>query len=192
MLLPVLYHEIHSLLTGICERNSLGEAWRSVSLLQRPGHEIVALLPAETLPLLVHPFLDDLQGDLASSDLKICEHGLGLRLRVALHVGPVEEGTATADIARAVNEVHRLLRCEPLVAALDDSDPDVTLVAAVLSSEGFAAFTESGGTEPPASRFTEIRARGKAFDRQAWLYVPSPSSAAGEPAPPASSREVTT
>ncbi len=187
-LLPFIHHEIHTALTNACERSSLSEPWESVSLLQRPGDELVALLPVETLPLLVHPFLDNLQDELARTDQRVFEqdHGPRLRLRAAVHVGSLEEdGSVTTGIARAVNDIHRLLNCEPLIDALCDSDPDVTFVAAIISSEAFSRYVEEGRTSLDASRFTKVRARVKKFDRPAWLYVPRPSQAPGQAAPPA-------
>ncbi|MEU8267582.1 hypothetical protein AB0B89_10465 [Sphaerisporangium sp. NPDC049002] len=177
-LLPFLHHEIHAALTSACERSSLKEPWESVSLLQRPGDELVALLPVETLPLLVHPFLDNLQDELARTDQRVHDEDRGprLRLRAALHVGSVEDdGSGTTGIARAVNDVHRLLNCDPLRDALCDSDPDVTFLAAIISSEAFSRYVEGGRTSLDDSRFTKVRAKAKKFDQPAWVYVPRPS-----------------
>ncbi|MEU9889409.1 hypothetical protein [Sphaerisporangium sp. NPDC051011] len=182
-LLSMLHREIYAALTNVCERSSLAEAWSSVSLLQRPGDELVALLPVETLPLLVHPFLDHLQEELVRADRRLREHDrdLRLRLRVAVHVGSVRgDASVTAGISRAMNEVHRLLGCDPVRSALRDSDPDVTFVAAVLSEQVFAQVVEGGRTELPPSEFTKVRAKVKQFDQPAWLYVPRPSRGPAE------------
>ena len=69
----------------------------------------------------------------------------------------------------------RLLDCEPLRAALRDSDPDVTFAAAIASAEAFEMFVRGGYTKLQPSRFTQVRAKVKQFDRPAYLYVPTPS-----------------
>jgi hypothetical protein len=103
--------------------------------------------------------------------------GLGLRLRVALHAGLVDdEHPVTAGISTATNEVHRLLDCEPVRAALRVSDPDVTFTAAILSSEVFDLFVRGGHTGLQPSQFGQVRATVKQFDRIAYLYVPVPST----------------
>jgi hypothetical protein len=125
---------------------------------------------------LIHPFADHLQAVLAESAPRLRAEGLRLRLRVALHAGLVDdEHPVTAGISAATNDVSRLLDCEPLRAALRDSDPNVTFVAAVVSAEAFDMFVRGGHTGLPPSRFTQVRAKVKQFDRPAFLYVPTPS-----------------
>ncbi|GAA2088765.1 hypothetical protein GCM10009780_31020 [Actinomadura alba] len=144
--------------------------------LQSTGDGILAVLPSDAMPTLVHPFADHLQEALAESAPRLRARGLRLRLRVALHAGLVDdEHPVTAGISTATVDVNRLLDCEPLRAALRDSDPDVTFTAALVSAETFEMFVRAGYTGLHPNRFTEVRAKVKQFDRPAFLYVPTPS-----------------
>jgi hypothetical protein len=97
-------------------------------------------------------------------------------MRVALHFGLVDdEDPVTAGISTATNDVSRLLDCEPLRAALRESDPDVTFVAAIASREAFDTFVCSGRTTLRPSQFRRVQAKVKQFDQPAYLYVPTPS-----------------
>jgi hypothetical protein len=153
------------------------------------------VLPQETAIGLIHPFGQMLQDVLAENAPRLRTNGLRLRLRVALHVGLVDdERPIAAGISTATNDVHRLLECPPLKAALADSDPDVTFAAMVVSAEMFNVYVRGGHTELRASQFTEVRAAVKQFNQTAYLHVPAPSrrppadgSAADEPEDPSGS-----
>jgi hypothetical protein len=117
-----------------------------------------------------------MQAVLAECAPRLRARGLRLRLRIALHHGLVDiEDPVTAGISTATNDVSRLLDCEPLRAALRDSDPNVTFMAMITSAETFETFVRGGYTDLPASRLTRVRAKVKQFDRPAFLYVPTPS-----------------
>lgn len=174
--LPGLHTEIRRVVESACERSGLGDAWRAARFLQSTGDGLLIVLPLEAMTSLIHPFVDRLQDALTEARAPLRAQGLQLRLRVALHVGLVDdEHPVTAGISTATNEVCRLLDCEPLRAALRDSDPDVTHTAAIVSSEAFDMFVRGGhaGLEP--SQFAQVRATVKQFDRPAFLYVATPS-----------------
>jgi hypothetical protein len=144
---------------------------------------------------LIYPFADRLQGALADSAPQLRASGLSLRLRAALHVGLVDdEHPVTAGISTATNDVSRLLDCQPVRAALRDSDPNVTFAAVIVSTEAFDMFVQGGHTGLQPSRFTQVRAQVKQFDRRAYLYVPVPSRRAidTEPSANVESRESST
>lgn len=150
--------------------------WESTPFKQSTGDGILAVLPEAAMPRLIHPFSDRLQEALAGSAPRLRARGLSLRLRVALHAGLVDdEHPVTAGISTATNEVSRLLDCDPLRAALRDSDPGVTFAAAVLSQEVFEMYVRAGRTGLKPSQFTQVRAKVKQYDRPAFLYVPTPS-----------------
>jgi hypothetical protein len=195
--LPGMHLEIRTSVERACERSGLAETWKNVPVLQSTGDGVLAVLPAEAMIPLIHPFADHLQEVLADAAPRLRAHGLALRLRVALHAGLVEDADpVTAGISTATNEVCRLLDCESLRAALRVSDPDVTFAALIVSSEAFEMFVRGGRTGLPPSRFTRVRARVKQYDRPAFLYVPTPSlrDHAGDddpPEPPVSHGSVT-
>ena len=174
--LPGVHTEIRRVVERACDRSGLGETFRNARFLRSTGDGVLAVLPLDAMPSLIHPFTDRLQDALADSAKRLRADGVRLRLRVALHVGLVDdEHPITAGISTATNDVCRLLDCDPLRAALRDSDSDVTYAAVVVSSEAFDMFVRGGYTVLPPSRFTPVRAKVKQFDRPAYLYVPVPS-----------------
>jgi hypothetical protein len=171
--LPSLHSEIRRAVECACQRSGLGNAWQDVPLLQSTGDGLFAVLPVDAIVSLIYPFIDRLQDVLAESAAQLRARSLRLRLRAALHTGLVDdEHPVTAGISAATNDVHRLLNCEPLRAALCDSDPDVTFAAVIVSAEVFEMFVRGGHTGLQPSQFTQVRATVKQFDRPAFLYVP--------------------
>lgn len=174
--LPGLHTEIRHAIECACERSGLRDIWQGVRVLQSTGDGLFAVLPHDAMVSLIYPFTDRLQDVLAETAPRLRASGLRLRLRAALHAGLVDdEHPVTAGISTATNDVSRLLDCEPLRAALRDSDPDVTFAATIVSSEAFDLFVRGGHTGLRPSRFARIRARVKQFDQTAYLYVPVPS-----------------
>ncbi|MBO0821593.1 MAG: hypothetical protein J2P26_12175, partial [Nocardiopsaceae bacterium] len=173
--LPGLHTQIRRAVDDACDRSGLGNAWRDARV-QPVGDSLFAVLPQETAIPLIHPFGRTLQDVLAENAPKLRADGLRLRLRIALHVGLVDnERPVTAGISAATNDVHRLLECEPLKAALADSDPDLTFAAMVVSAEMFNVYVRGGHTELRPTQFTEVQAKVKQFDQTAYLHVPAPS-----------------
>lgn len=174
--LPGLHTEIRHAVECACERSGLRDVWQGASVLQSTGDGLFAVLPYDAMVSLIYPFTDRLQEALAETAPRLRASGLSLRLRGALHVGLVDdEHPVTGGISTATNDVSRLLDCEPLRAALRDSDPNVTFAAIIVSSEAFDLFVRGGYTGLQPGRFTKVRAAVKQFDRTAYLYVPIPS-----------------
>jgi hypothetical protein len=174
--LPGLHTEIRHAVECACERSDLRDTWQGVRVLQSTGDGLLAVLPSDAMASLIYPFADRLQDALAESAPRLRARGVSLRLRAALHVGLVDdERPVTAGISAATIDVSRLLDCEPLRAALRDSDPNVTFAVVIVSAEAFDMFVRGGHTGLEPSRFTQVRAQVKQFDRRAYLYVPVPS-----------------
>jgi hypothetical protein len=187
--LPGLHAEIRRIVQETCERSGLLTVWQSLRVLQSTGDGLFAILPLEAMTSLIHPFSDHLQDILAETAPSLRARGVRLRLRVALHVGLVDdEDPETAGVSGATNDVHRLLDCQPLRDALLGSAPDVTFVATIVSSEVFDAYVRGGHTKLRPTQFTRVRATVKQFDRPAYLYIPVPSTreAGSDPAPDSS------
>lgn len=190
--LPGLHTEIRHAVECACERSGLRDTWQGVRVLQSTGDGLFAVLRHDAMASLIYPFTDRLQDVLAEAAPRLRASGLRLRLRAALHAGLVDdEQPVTAGISTATNDVSRLLDCEPLRAALGDSDPNVTFAAMIVSSEGFDLFVRGGHTGLQPSQFTQVRAKVKQFDRTAYLYVPARSqrALADESRPDAAPRE---
>jgi hypothetical protein len=174
--LPVLHTEIRSAVGAACERSGLGHTWQTAPVLQSTGDGLFAVLPLETIKSLISPFPRHLQDALAEAAPRLRAQGQQLRLRIALHYGLVDsQDPVTAGISAATNDVNRLLDCDPLRAALRDSDADVTFAAIIISVETFETYVSGGHVGLRPSQFTAVRARVKQFDRLAYLYVPVPS-----------------
>ncbi|GAA3952285.1 hypothetical protein GCM10023085_38520 [Actinomadura viridis] len=174
--LPILHTEMRDALSQACEHSGLGEAWKAARFQQSTGDGVLALLPLDAMEQLIHPFPIRLQEALATAARRLRADGARLRLRVALHVGRVDdEHPVTAGISTSTVDVNRLLDCKPLRAALDESHPDVTFTAVIVSSEAFKMFVEGGHTGLHPSQLRPVRAEVKQFDQPAYLYVPTPS-----------------
>jgi hypothetical protein len=175
--LPDLHLEIRRVLAAACHASGLGTTWRNVRFMQSTGDGILAVLPHEAAAALVDPFPRRLQEVLAESAPELRACGLRLRLRVALHVGLVDDERADAPaISTAVIDVCRLLDSRPLRDALERSDPEVTFAVLMLSRELFTGYVAGGRTGLRASQFTAVEARVKQYAERAYLYVPSPSA----------------
>jgi hypothetical protein len=182
--LPGLHTRIRDAVEFACERSGLRDEWQGARVRQSTGDGLFAVLPLDAMAALIYPFPDHLQHTLAEYAPELRARGLSLRLRTAVHVGLVDdEDPITGGISAATNDIHRLLDCEPLRAALRDSDPDVTFAAMIISTEVFEQFVRGGHTGLPPSRFVPARAQVKQFDRAAYLYVPVPSRRAHDDTP---------
>ncbi|MEU8121055.1 hypothetical protein AB0C21_20290 [Spirillospora sp. NPDC049024] len=174
--LPDVHLEIRRVLAAACAESGLGQAWDDVRFMESTGDGILAVLPHEAVPALIDPFPRRLQDALAECAPRLRARGMRLRLRAALHVGLVDDERPDAPgISTAVIDACRLLDGKPLRAALDDSDPEVTFAAFLLSAELFTPYVAGGRSGLRESQFTEVRVQVKQFDRTAYLYVPVPS-----------------
>ncbi|WP_158889477.1 hypothetical protein [Amycolatopsis anabasis] len=132
----------------------------------------------EVLPVLVGPFLDSLQAELAYHHRMRSGGARALRMRVSIAVGPLTD----SDDARlgdgsgsAMIETHRLLDCEPVRHLLEDSDPEVTFVAAVLSARVYEDVVVSGYSAKAPTEFAQVPVQVKRYQGAAYLHVPKPS-----------------
>ncbi|MDX6742812.1 hypothetical protein [Actinocorallia sp. A-T 12471] len=183
---PDLHMAIRRTVAEACGRAGLADAWGAARFLQSTGDGLLAVLPAETLPALVDRFPRALQDALDEAAPGLRAAGVRLRLRVALHVGLVDDERDEAPgIATVTNEVCRLVDSKPVRDALNDSDPDVTYTAALLSEEVFRTYVADGHTRLRPSQLTEVKVEVKQFRRNAYLWVPTPSRRPDGETPPA-------
>ncbi|QKG20034.1 hypothetical protein [Actinomadura verrucosospora] len=174
--LAEVHMEIRRVLAEAFDRSGLGEAWEEARFKQSTGDGILAALPVEAGRALIDPFPRLLQEVLAEAAPGLRARGLHLRLRMALHMGFVDDAHPQAPgLSTAVVDVCRLVDSEPLRGALKRSDPEVTFAAFLVSSEMFATHVAGGRTRLRESQFTRVRVTVKQFDRDAYLYIPVPS-----------------
>lgn len=193
---PYLSARIPAVLEEAFDRAGLAEAWKNARFPQDTGDGHVVGTDPRWLPSLVSPFPDVLQEVLEKEDarLRAIDRNLRMRLRVSIHAGLLPDsgqGLRTDGKGKPMNDAHRLLDSTPVRDALKDSDPDVTLVAVIISQHVFENFVQEHFSRLHPSRLKPVEARveGKVFAEQAWLYVPKPSTGrpdgdAGDPARP--------
>lgn len=91
-------------------------------------------------------------------------------------VGLVAAGRDSDGVGRPMTDTHRLLDSVQARHALDDSDPSVTFLAAIVSSRIFEDVVEAGYTALRPTQFEEVVAHAKGgFAQRAYLHVPAPS-----------------
>lgn len=161
--------------------SGLADVWEDRRASQGTGDGMVMGLMPRHLPFVIHPFFDALQEVLEEQDEKLRAQGrdLRLRLRVSLNVGPVpDDGDQLRDrIGRPTNDTFRLLDCDQLRQVLAESNPDVTLVAAIISQRVYEDVVRAGYTGLHPERFESVIAEveKKNFAQAGWIYVPKPS-----------------
>lgn len=192
---PYLSARVPVVLEEAFTRCGLAEVWRDDPYAYDTGDGHVVGADTRWLPELIAPFPDVLQEVLEEEDrrLRALDRNLRLRLRVSIHAGRLPDsgrGLRTDGKGRPMNDAHRLLDSTPVRDALSASDPDVTLVAVIISQHVYDEVVREHFTLHP-SRLTPVEARveGKEFTERAWLYVPKPSvrprsDGAGGPARP--------
>lgn len=172
---------------------AVAEVWETRRFPQGTGDGYVFGVPEEHAPFLLDPLLDRLQEALEEHDrrLRSQDRSMRMRFRVAIHMGPVpDSGERREGIGTPVNETFRLLDSESIRRELSGSNPDITLVAAIVSQRVFEDVVRAGYTPGlPPDRFRPVIAEvvGKEFVQPAWTYVPKPSQPSEQPPRPARS-----
>ncbi len=178
-----IQYEIPRLLSLAASGAGLDRArWR----VQPQGDGQLAVVPQdEQEPRLVDDFVRHLVAQLR----RFNEHraaGHRMRMRVALHHGPVElAGNGFAG--RAVVTTCRLLASEPVYAALREH-PEADL-ALVLSDDIYWTTVAAGHTTFAPDAFWDAVVRKKEYEAVAWLWTPdwagasAPAGGAGVSAP---------
>ncbi len=178
---PELSDAIPELLGSAFARCRLAEVWESRRFPQGTGDGYVFGVPEQHAPFLLDPLLDQLQEVLEEHDqrLRSQDRNLRLRLRVAIHIGPVpDSGERREGIGTPVNDAFRLLNSDSIRQELGRSNPDLTLLAAIVSQRVFEDVVRAGFTPGlPPDRFRPVIAEvaAKEFVQPAWIYVPKPS-----------------
>jgi len=128
----------------------------------------------------VDRYFDSLQAELRRRAPELRAAEIELRLRASLHLGPVRSFNklvADSPSGRIMVESGRMVDAKPVRALLDHSDPNVTLVATVLSEEVMKNVIEAGRTARQPSEFVAapLRIEAKDYSGTGYLRVPVPS-----------------
>ncbi|GAA2528386.1 hypothetical protein [Pilimelia columellifera] len=173
---------IPTLVGEVVSAAGMADEWASRGFFGHTGDGFAAGLPTRCLPYLIHPFPDLLQQRL---DRLRRETGDALRLRVAVHVGPLPTEVGAYGVSGngdARNDTHRLLDCDAVKDALARNSARVTLVALVISDRVFHDVVDAGYAGLHIDHFRAVTATvaGKSFQQPAWVYVPAPSGGGGD------------
>ncbi|GAB2680077.1 hypothetical protein GCM10027271_46580 [Saccharopolyspora gloriosae] len=128
---------------------------------------------ATDVPFLVDPFLTELDEVLQEHDEEVRrrDRDLRLRLRASIHLGPIPD----SGLSTAMNETHRLLDSAPVRKILDESDPDSTFLAAILSERVFTDVIRGAYVKLRPARFAERAVKVKSYEDVGYLYTPTAS-----------------
>ena len=126
---------------------------------------------------VVDNFFDSLQAELRRLLPRLRQDAIELRLRSSLHLGPLQSFDALKTDSPAgttMVETGRMVDAEPVKALLDYSDPNVTLVAVVLSEDVMKHAVEAGRTGRQPSEFVAapLRVESKEYSGNGYLRVP--------------------
>ncbi|WP_191303674.1 hypothetical protein [Lentzea cavernae] len=171
---------IPDLLERAFERAGRPDVWEERRFPDSTGDGYAVGFRPESLPLLIGPFLDALQGELAYYDriLRSGDRKSRLRLRAAITVGPLHEsdsprlGDGCGDSRVAA---HRLVDAAEVRRLLELSDPDITFLAAIISDRVHEDVVLGGYATKAPSDYVRASVSVKQFRGDAHLHVPKPS-----------------
>ncbi|MET9262650.1 hypothetical protein [Amycolatopsis sp. NPDC004079] len=170
---------IPTILERAFERAGQTTVWEDRRFPAGRGDGFVVGFPPESLPIVVGPFLDALQDELAYHHrMRLGRNSEPTRLRASIAVGPLSDsGDARLGdgSGAAMVETHRLLDCGPVRDLLESSDPEVTFVAAVLSARVYEDVVLSGYAAKAPGEFVRVPVSVKSYVGDAYLHVPKPS-----------------
>jgi hypothetical protein len=179
---PNLSAAVQDTLASAFDRCGHREIWEERRFPQSTGDGYLLGVLPEVLPFLIHPFLDSLHEALHEMDesLRAKDRSLRLRLRVSINVGPVPDfGEERTDrIGDPTNTTFRLLDSTALRGVLERSNPNVTLLAAIISQRVFDDVIRAGyapAVHPDRLEQVTAEVPDKDFAEPAWIYVPRPS-----------------
>ncbi|WP_245928923.1 hypothetical protein [Murinocardiopsis flavida] len=188
-----LGQEIPRVLEQSFRRSGLDAVWKDPRFPRHSGDGFVIGMEPQYLPSLIHPFLETLQEELRRLQPRLAsqDRALRLRLRASIDVGPLPDTGGRSHIdamGEAMVQVHRLLDASEVRAELKASDPDTTLLAAIVSRRVYEDAVLSGfcGVHPSRFRPVHVSIPAKNFAAEGYLHIPTPSivGAAAEPAAP--------
>ncbi|WP_019819528.1 hypothetical protein [Saccharomonospora saliphila] len=175
-----IQRELPAVLEAAATRAQLAEAWRGHHFRAFRGDGYLIGVRPGLVAAVVDGFFDALQAELRRRTGELRASGIELRLRTSLHYGPVrafDALLADSPAGRVLVNAGRMLDAEPVRRLLDRSDPEVTLVASVVSGTVMEDIIQAGRTRRRPSEFVDVplRLEAKEYSGTGHLRVPAPS-----------------
>ncbi|MFE9903581.1 hypothetical protein [Streptomyces achromogenes] len=146
------------------------------------GDGAIFVMPAKDIARLVDPLLKQVHTALVRYDRERPASAPAIRLRAAVHVGPLSLPDHRGD---AINEVCRLLDSQVVRAGLTAAREHRGGFLSVVVSEAAFRRTVRAGRTPDLDENhflrTTARVHGKVFEEPCWLFVPQMTPAALAP-----------
>ncbi|MBM7776182.1 hypothetical protein JOD54_006386 [Actinokineospora baliensis] len=165
-----LAEAIPEVLEGAFNGSGLAHVWEGRLFPQDTGDGMGLAFDTRYLPAVLEGFFGALQEVLVARDayMRRFNRALRLRLRAAVHVGPIRPTGG----GQALVTAHRLLDAAPLRDALTRSDPERTYLAALISDRLHDDVVVTAYASLPTS---PVEVRIKEYRATAHLHVPTPS-----------------
>lgn len=168
-----LRSDLDDVLTNVLAHIGLQDPRQRPGAFKDTGDGAIFVMPAKDLARLVDPLLEHLHAALVRYDRERLASAPAIRLRAAVHVGPLSLPDHRGD---AINEVCRLLDSQVVRTGLTAArEHQGGFLAAVVSEAAFRRTVRAGRTpDLDEEHFLRATARveGKAFEEQCWLFVP--------------------
>ncbi len=159
--------------------SDMERVWKEKLFARHGGDGFVFGTDPEHLPFLISPFLENLQKQLEAIQptLAALDRELRMRFRVSIDVGSLPyhgPDDPKNAMGRAMIDIHRRLDSEEVKAELKRTDPDATLVAAIISRRVYEDVVLGGFTPltPPRWRAVKTTVPGKDFQAESYLFLP--------------------
>ncbi|MFF5808914.1 hypothetical protein [Streptomyces sp. NPDC012746] len=177
-----LRSDLDDVLTNVLAHIGLQDPRERPGAFKDTGDGAILVMPAKDIARLVDPLLEHLHAALVRYDRERLAGAPAIRLRAAVHVGPLSLPNHRGD---AINEVCRLLDSQVVRTALTAArEHRRGLLAAVVSEAAFRRTVRAGRTpDLDEEHFLRATARvdGKAFEEPCWLFVPQMTPKALDP-----------
>ncbi|MFE7986892.1 hypothetical protein ACFYZ3_09345 [Streptomyces sp. NPDC001599] len=165
--------DLDDVLTNVLTHVGLQDPRDRPGAFKDTGDGAIFVMPAKDIARLVDPVLEHLHTALVRYDRERLANAPAIRLRAAVHVGPLSLLDHRGD---AINEVCRLLDSQVVRAGLTVArEHRGGFLAAVVSEAAFRRTIRAGRTpDLDEERFLRATARvhGKTFEEPCWLFVP--------------------
>ncbi|MEU4744245.1 hypothetical protein AB0G02_27800 [Actinosynnema sp. NPDC023658] len=176
----VIAEQLPEILQRVADRTNLTSLWERGEFKAFRGDGYVIGFDPNLISAVVDGFFDALQSELRLRAAEFRAAGIELRVRASLHLGPLTSFNrllADSPSGRPVVEANRMVDAEAVRALLDNSDPEVTFVALVLSHSVMEHVVEAGSTTRRRSEFVEapLDVTAKEYSGKGYLRVPVPS-----------------
>ncbi|MFE2849798.1 hypothetical protein ACFXJO_01515 [Streptomyces lavendulae] len=168
-----LRSDLDDILTNVLAHSGLPDPRDRPGAFKDTGDGAILVLPARDTARLVDPLLENLHAALVRYDRERLASAPSIRLRAAVHIGPLSLPDHRGD---AINDVCRLLDSQVVRTGLTVArEHRGGFLAAVVSEAAFRRTVGAGHTSELAEEHflrTTAHVPGKNFEEPCWLFVP--------------------